>query len=430
MANLIVHGGKPLSGTITPSGNKNSVLPILCATLLTDEPVTLSNVPAITDIEKLVSFFRELGSRIDWDRDAKTMRLDHSDLGSDFDPQTLPQGMRSAVLLFAPLLQRFKEIYLDSNPKGCALGIRELDPHLEILTCLGAKVAHDGELKLTIEDKFHAASHWADYMSVTTTETFVMAAATGNGTSTLTNAASEPHVQDLCRFLQSMGAQIKGVGTSVITVTGVDSLRGTEVAISSDHHEVATFLALGAITGGDVRITDSVSQHFDLINRSFSKLGVEIRYEEDTAICGPNQSLQVQQPYTSNLLPKIEAAPWPYFPVDLLPPMVALATKAQGVMHFWNKVYEGGFAWLPELVKFGAHAVVSDPHRIIIFGQRPMRPAVVEAPYIIRAAVALYMTAASIEGRSIVKNADPIRRAHPQFAENLRKLGAEIEWDE
>lgn len=430
MANLIVHGGKPLSGTITPSGNKNAVLPILCATLLTDEPVTLSNVPAITDIEKLVSFFRELGSRIDWDRDAKTMRLDHSDLGSDFDPQTLPQGMRSAVLLFAPLLQRFREIHLDSNPKGCALGIRELDPHLEILTCLGAKVDHDGDLKLTVGDRFQGASHWADYMSVTTTETFLMAAATGQGKSVLTNAASEPHVQDLCRFLQSMGAQIDGVGTSVITVTGVDSLSGTNAPISSDHHEVATFLALGAITGGEVKIVDSVPQHFDLINRSFAKLGVSISYDGETAICSGEQSLRIQQPYTSNLLPKIEAAPWPYFPVDLLPPMVALATRAEGVMHFWNKVYEGGFSWLPELVKFGAHAVVSDPHRVIIFGQRPMRPAVVEAPYIIRAAVALYMTAASIEGRSIVKNADPIRRAHPQFAENLRKLGAEIEWDE
>ncbi|MBK1877284.1 UDP-N-acetylglucosamine 1-carboxyvinyltransferase [Pelagicoccus mobilis] len=430
MANLIVHGGKPLSGTITPSGNKNAVLPILCATLLTDEPVSLSNVPAITDIEKLVTFFRELGSRIDWDREAKTMRLDHSDLGSDFDPQTLPQGMRSAVLLFAPLLQRFKEVHLDSNPKGCALGIRELDPHLEILSHLGTKVAHNGELKLKIEEKFQGASHWADYMSVTTTETFLMAAATADGVSTLTNAASEPHVQDLCRFLQSMGAKIEGVGTSVLTVTGVDSLAGAEATISSDHHEVATFLALGAITGGDVWITDSGPEHFALINRSFAKLGVEISYDGETAICGPKQSLKIQQPFTSNLLPKIEAAPWPYFPVDLLPPMVALATQAEGVMHFWNKVYEGGFAWLPELVKFGAHAVVSDPHRIVVFGQRPMRPAVVEAPYIIRAAVALYMTAASIEGRSIVKNADPIRRAHPHFAENLRKLGAEIEWDE
>lgn len=430
MANLIVHGGKPLSGTITPSGNKNAVLPILCATLLTNEPVTLANVPAITDIEKLVGFFRSLGSLIDWDREAKTMRLDHSDLGDDFDPETLPQGMRSAVLLFAPLLQRFKRIELDSNPKGCALGIRELDPHLEILSKLGAAIDHNGVLSLSIDSHFEAASHWADYMSVTTTETFLMAAALAKGRSSLTNAASEPHVQDLCRFLQSMGARIEGVGTSVLAVTGVDALGGAEAAISSDHHETATFLALGAITGGAVRIAYSEPQHFELINRSFAKLGVSIRYDGDTAICDSEQSLKVQQPYTSNLLPKIEAAPWPYFPVDLLPPMVALATQADGVMHFWNKVYEGGFAWLPELVKFGAHAVFSDPHRIIIFGQRPMRPAIVEAPYIIRAAVALYMTAASIEGRSIVKNADPIRRAHPHFAENLRKLGAEIEWDE
>lgn len=430
MANLIVHGGKPLSGTITPSGNKNAVLPILCASLLTNEPVTLANVPAITDIEKLVTFFRSIGSRIDWDREAKTMRLDHSDLGNDFDPDSLPQGMRSAVLLFAPLLQRFKKINLDSNPKGCALGIRELDPHLEILSHLGAKIVHNGELKLSIDGQFQAASHWADYMSVTTTETFVMAAALASGTSTLTNAASEPHVQDLCRFLASMGAKIDGIGTSVLTVTGVDSLSGADTRISSDHHEVATFLALGAITGGDVKIADATPEHFDLITRAFAKLGVTITHEGNTASCGPDQSLRIQQPFTSNLLPKIEAAPWPYFPVDLLPPMVALATKAEGVMHFWNKVYEGGFSWLPELVKFGAHAVVSDPHRIIIFGQRPMRPAVVEAPYIIRAAVALYMTAASIEGRSIVKNADPIRRAHPNFAENLRKLGAEIEWDE
>lgn len=429
MANLIVHGGKPLSGSIIPSGNKNAALPILCASLLTDEPVTLSNVPAITDIEKLVAFFRAIGSRIDWDREAKTMRLDHSEVLSDFDPDELPQGMRSSVLLFAPLLQRFKAIKLDSNPKGCALGIRELDPHLEILSHLGAAIDASDELRITIVDRFQGASHWADYMSVTTTETFLMAASLAKGASILTNAASEPHVQDLAKFLQSMGAEIDGIGSSVVRVRGVEKLGGTTAAISSDHHEIATFLALGAITGGSVRVERSVPQHMELINRSFAKLGARIEQDGDATLCRAGQSLKVEQPFTSNLLPKIEAAPWPYFPVDLLPPMVALATQADGVMHFWNKVYEGGFAWLPELTKFGAHAVVSDPHRIIVFGRRPMRPAAVEAPYIIRAAVALYMTAASIEGRSIVKNADPIRRAHPNFAENLRLLGAEIEWD-
>ena len=430
MANLIVHGGKPLSGTITPSGNKNAVLPILCASLLASEPVTLRNVPAITDIEKLVAFFRSIGSKIDWDRDAKVMLLDHSDLDDELSEENLPQGMRSSVLLFPPLLHRFKRIKLDSNPKGCALGIRELDPHLEILSGLGTKIVSNGELDLEINDRFQGAEFWADYMSVTTTENFVMAAALANGTSILTNAASEPHVQDVCNFLISLGAKIEGVGSSVIKVEGVDALGGGEADITPDHHEVATFLAIGAITDGDVKVAPAVPQHFSLITRAFAKLGINISHDNDGAHCSPKQSLKIQQPYTPNLLPKIEAAPWPYFPVDLLPPMVALATKADGVMHFWNKIYEGGFAWLPELTKFGAHAMVSDPHRIIVFGQRPLHPAEVEAPYIIRAAVALYMTAASIEGRSIVKNADPIRRAHPQFAENLRKLGAEIEWDE
>jgi len=430
MANLIVHGGKPLSGSITPSGNKNAVLPILCASLLASEPVTLRNVPAITDIEKLVTFFRSIGSKIDWDREAKVMVLDHRELASELPEENLPQGMRSSVLLFPPLLHRFKRIKLDSNPKGCALGIRELDPHLEILSGLGAKVASNGDLDLEINDRFTGSDFWADYMSVTTTENFVMAAALANGNSVLTNAAGEPHVQDLCNFLISLGAKIEGVGSSVLRVEGIDALGGGEASITPDHHEVATFLAIGAITGGNVSVTPAIPEHFALIGRAFGKLGVEISHDADGARCPASQSLKIQQPYTSNLLPKIEAAPWPYFPVDLLPPMVALATKAEGVMHFWNKIYEGGFAWLPELTKFGAHAVISDPHRIIVFGQRPLRPAIVEAPYIIRAAVALYMTAASIDGRSIVKNADPIRRAHPNFAENLRKLGAEIEWDE
>ncbi|MDE0767009.1 MAG: UDP-N-acetylglucosamine 1-carboxyvinyltransferase [Opitutaceae bacterium] len=430
MADLIVHGGKPLSGEIIPSGNKNAVLPILCASLLTNSPVELTNVPAITDIEKLIAFFRSIGSQIDWNREQKTMRLDHSNLESTFDSNALPQGMRSSVLLFAPLLYRFKRINLDSNPKGCALGIRELDPHLEILGKLGGTVSHNGDLEISIVDRFEGNEHWADYMSVTTTETFVMAASLAKGESKLTNAASEPHVQDLCRFLVSMGARIEGIGTSVLSVTGIDSLDGTSADISSDHHEIATFLALGAITGGEVRVLNSTPKHFALITGSFAKLGVEIRHEGDTAVCAANQTLRIQQPFTTNLLPKIEAAPWPYFPVDLLPLMIALATKADGVMQFWNKVYEGGFSWMPELTKFGAHVVMSDPHRIIVFGNRPLRPASVEPPYIIRAAVALYMMAASIEGKSVVRKADPIRRAHPGFAENLRKLGADIEWDE
>jgi UDP-N-acetylglucosamine 1-carboxyvinyltransferase len=265
-------------------------------------------------------------------------------------------------------------------------------------------------------------------MSVTATENFVMAAALADGESTLLNAASEPHVQDLCSVLIGMGAKISGLGTSKLVVEGVAKLRGGTFTINTDYHEVVTFLALGAITGGEVKVKHSLPHHFDLMTRAFQKLGVTIEHQGDTALVRRKQTLQIESPFTSNLLPKIEAAPWPYFPVDLLPVMIAIAVRAKGAIQFWNKVYEGGFSWMPELSMFGAHVVVSDPHRVIVFGNRPLRPATVGAPYIIRATVALYMVAASIPGRSVVKNADTIKRAHPKFVENLRALGAEVEW--
>jgi UDP-N-acetylglucosamine 1-carboxyvinyltransferase len=336
--------------------------------------------------------------------------------------------MRSSVLLFAPLLQRIKKFAIPTNAKGCSLGIRELDPHLEILRELGAKISHNGDLTMALKDRFIGARHWPDYMSVTATENFVMAAVLADGESTLLNAASEPHVQDLCDVLVGLGAKISGIGTSKLTVQGVKRLRGGTFTINTDYHEVVTFLALGAITGGEVKVRHSLPHHFDLITRAFEKLGVKVEHDGDTAIVRRRQKLVIETPFTTNLLPKIEAAPWPYFPVDLLPCMIALAVRAKGAMLFWNKVYEGGFTWMPELSKFGAHVVVSDPHRIIVFGDRPLRPAVVDAPYIIRAAVGLYMIAASIPGRSVVKNADTNRRAHPNFVENLQSLGAEVEW--
>jgi len=408
MSDLIVNGGRPLSGTIVPSGNKNSILPILCATLLTDEPVTIENVPDITDLDKLVAFLTAQGSRIAWDRAAGVMRVDHSGFRRELSDDELPQDMRSTVLLYPALLHRLGRITIRSNAKGCSLGVREIDPHLEVLRALGAEVQPNDSLAIALPGGFRGARHWLDYMSVTVTENFAMAAAVATGSSTLLNAASEPHVQDLCAALVAMGAKIEGIGT--------------------DYHEVVTFLALGAITGGEVRVERSLPQHFDLITRAFGKLGVVVEHEGRTARVRRGQKLVVAAPFTENLLAKIEAAPWPYFSVDLLPLMIALSTRAEGTIHFWNKVYENGFAWIPELAKFGAHAVVSDPHRIIVFGNRPLRPAVVDSPYVIRAAVALTMVAASIPGRSVVRNAEIIKRAHPRFVENLRSLGAELEW--
>jgi UDP-N-acetylglucosamine 1-carboxyvinyltransferase len=356
------------------------------------------------------------------------MLIDHSGFRATPGGNELPQDMRSTVLLYPALLHRLRRIAVEPNTKGCSLGIRELDPHFEVLRRFGARIELAEQAAFSIDGRFRGTRHWADYMSVTATENFAMAAALAEGPSVLINAASEPHVQDACHALAAMGARIRGIGTSRLEIEGVDRLHGADIAIATDYHEVVTFLALGAITGGEVKVTDTQPEHMDLIVRSFEKIGATVRFEGTTAIVPPNQRLRIEEPITSNRLAKIEAAPWPYFPVDLLPLMIALAVRADGAMQFWNKIYEGGFTWLPELAKFGAHVVVSDPHRIIVFGNRPLRPAVVEAPYIIRAAVALYAVAASIPGRSIVKNADAIRRAHPRFVENLRALGAEVEW--
>ncbi len=225
-----------------------------------------------------------------------------------------------------------------------------------------------------------------------------------------------------------IGVRIEGIGTSRLTVHGGSALRGGEFRFDEDFHEITTFLALGAITGGDVVVRNSAPQNFPLIDRTFAKFGVEITHADGWSQARRTGPLKVQTPFTSNVLTKVEAAPWPYFPVDLLPIFIALGVRAEGNAMFWNKVYDGALGWTGELSKFGAHVFSADPHRLVTFGGRPLSPAVVESPYIIRVAIALFMVAASIEGRSEIRNATPIRRAHPGFVENLRSLGAEVEW--
>jgi UDP-N-acetylglucosamine 1-carboxyvinyltransferase len=428
MSNIIVNGGNPLSGEITPSGNKNSVLPILCATLLTDELVTLRNVPELVDVGKLVEQLISIGSQIDWDKENCVMKINNSELNSDMFSEDFPIGMRGSILLFPPLLFRMKKLRMKNEIGGCSLGIREIDPHLDVLEALGTNVVKGDTIVLSIEDRFKGGNIWPDYMSVTTTENFINGAVLADGPSKITNAACEPHVQELCNFLVQMGAKIDGIGTSTVSIKGVDSLSGTEYTIWSDHHEITTFLALGAMTGGEVRVRNAIPEQFPLINRAFKKLGVLIEYEGDTAIVRENQKLEIEKPFTKNMLQKIEAAPWPYFPVDLMPLMIALAVKSKGEILFWNKVYEGGLFWAPELGKFGAKTNLCDPHRIIVFGGEPLVPATVNAPNIIRAAISLTMIALSVKGESTIKDADSIKRAHPKFAEKLQQLGAKIEW--
>jgi len=430
MSKLIVKGGNALNGEITPAGNKNSALPILCATLLTNEPTVIKNFPELTDVGKLIELMESLGSKIDWDKEKQEIKIDNSEFCESFGDSGFPLGMRGAVLLLAPLIHRHKSLEVKQEIGGCSLGIRELDPHLEVLEQLGAKVIPNDTLHIEAKKGLTGGTLWQDYMSVTTTENFVMAASLAKGKSVMVNAASEPHVQDLCNFLVQMGANIEGIGSSTLIVEGVTKLHGTEFTISSDHHEITTLLALGAMTGGTVKVTNAIPHHFSLINKTFAKFGVEIKYDGDTAYSQRNGELKVVEPFTKNLLQKVEAAPWPYFPTDLLPLIMALAVKAEGNTMFWNKLYEGGLFWIPEMIKFGAHIVMCDPHRVIIFGGKELRAATVDAPNIIRATVALLMVALTIDGESVINNADSIKRAHPNFVENLQKLGADLRWED
>jgi UDP-N-acetylglucosamine 1-carboxyvinyltransferase len=432
MSDLIVHGGTPLSGAIQPSANKNAVLPILAATLLTHEPVRLERVPEITDARRMLELFRAMGSRVDADFTTGVVEIHHRDTAFDARTMRLPEGMRSSILLVPPLLTRFGQARIEDEVRGCTLGVREIDPHIEVFEHFGARTerGEDGWV-LHVKRPLQAVHHWLDYASVTTTENFVLCAALAQGRSVLTNAACEPHVQEFCRFLISLGARIDGVGTSTLTVTGVPGLRGGAHRFDEDFHEITTFLALSAITGGDVRVKNPVPEQFPLIDRTFAKLGAFVTHQDGwSRVVTEGGALRVREPFTRNVLPKIEAAPWPYLSVDLLPIFIALGVRAEGSVLFWNKVYDGALGWTSELAKFGAQAFQSDPHRVVTFGGKPLSAAEVESPYIIRVAIALLMVAASIEGRSVIRHAAPIRRAHPRFVENLVALGARIEWRE
>ncbi len=431
MANLIINGGIPLTGRITPSANKNAVLPILCATLLSSEPIRLNGVPDITDARRILEVFRALGSSVALDRTTGTLDIHHKNTSFSVAKDRLPEEMRSSIMLVPPLLARFGEARIENDVQGCTLGVREIDPHIELLELFGADITRTPEAIIArLLAPLQAARSWPDYASVTGTENFVLCAALAEGVSVLTNAACEPHVQEFCHFMVSLGARIEGIGTSRLTVTGVRALSGGEFTFTEDFHEVVTFLALGAITGGSVTVKNSSPEFFPLIDRTFAKFGVKVIHEDGWSRAVVEKGLKVRQPFTANILQKVEAAPWPYIPADLLPIFIAVGVCAEGNALFWNKIYEGAMGWTSELSKFGAHALLCDPHRMITFGGKKLVPAEVESPYIIRVAIALLMVAASIPGKSVIKNAHPIRRAHPDFAENLAALGARIEWVE
>jgi len=426
--NLKVSSGQTLSGEVIPSGSKNAVVALIPASLLFDKPVTFRNVPNITDVVRLVEIMTGMGSVITWDKSAQTMTIDNTHV--HFDPITPTaiqntKGIRGTTLLWGPLLARFGKAESSEQPVGCTLGNRPIDAHYQAFRDLGVAVQTQNNHVVLDASAATASSIWLTETSVTATENVVMLATKLSGITKIINAATEPHVQDLCNFLNNCGAKITGIGSSVLTIEGGLVLTPVEHEVISDHCEIATFLALGALTGGEVRIHKALPEYFTAIVREFGKFGIQIRYEGDTAIVPAGQKPVVAKSAGTMI---VRAQPWPALPVDTLPLFIPLAAASPtGQVLFHNWMYESGLFWTSELSKFGTNILMCDPHRILVTGGNKLAGCTLDAPYIIRAVVSMIMCALIAEGDTEIRNADSINRGHPNFVANLKKLGAKIE---
>ena len=417
----IVEGGHRLKGTIEPSGNKNAALPIIAASLLTEHPVTLNNVPRIRDTETLVELIRSIGVAAEWQSrnalaiHAKTIRA------ADLDPE-LCARIRASILLAGPLLARCGELTLPP-PGGDVIGRRRLDTHVLAFEQLGATVTASDRLEFRSAG-LKGADVFLDEPSVTATENALMAAVAAHGTSHLRNVASEPHVQDLVRFLVALGARIEGVGTNAMVVHGPATLGGASYSIGPDHIEVGSLIGLAAVTRSPLRIARAGIQHLRSIRMGFERLGIVCQVEGDDLIVPARQTLKIQDDFGGHV-PKLEDQPWPAFPADLMSIAIVTATQCDGVILMFEKMFESRMFFVDKLIAMGGRIVLCDPHRAIVAGSSRLKGALMTSPDI-RAGMAMLLAAACAEGVSTINNADQIERGYERIDERLNALGARI----
>lgn len=420
---FIVDGGRPLAGTVRPTGNKNAALPILCAALLTDQPVTLHNVPRIRDIESLINLIRQTGAEADWTSDTgNTLRIQaRSVRGDTLDPE-LCKRIRGSILLAAPLLARAGSVIL-APPGGDVIGRRRLDTHFLALEALGAENVFSD--RITFRTKgLRGADIFLDEPSVTGTENAVMAAAAAKGETVLHNCASEPHVQDLCDMLVSMGAEISGIGSNVLKINGGLPLTGCEYSIGPDHIEVGSFIGLAAVTRSELRIADAGVRHLRSVRLGFERLGVSVDIEGDDIIVPAKQALKIRSDL-GGAVPKLEDQPWPAFPADLMSIAIVTATQCEGIILMHEKMFESRLFFVDKLISMGARIVLCDPHRALVSGPTELRGATVESPDI-RAGMAMLIAALCAKGVSTINNIRQIDRGYERIDERLNALGASI----
>jgi len=418
----LVRGGRPLSGTVRPAGNKNAALPAIAATLLADGPVELGNIPRIRDVEAMLELLADLGATVEW-TGPNTVRIDARGAESRPLNPDLCARIRASILLAGPLLARFGSVQLPP-PGGDVIGRRRVDTHFLALEQLGAS--------LTVGDRYElegkhlvGADIFLDEPSVTGTENALMAAVAARGRTAIRNAAAEPHVQDLARLLVAMGAHIDGIGTNVYTIEGGHPLHGATFSIGPDHIEIASFIGLAAVTNGHLTVEGVRSDDLRATLQGFDRLGVRPRVDGQHLIVDAGQERRIR-PDLGGHIPKLEDGPWPAFPADAMSIAVVVATQCEGTVLIFEKMFESRLFFVDKLIGMGARIVLCDPHRAVISGPAQLRGGTVESPDI-RAGMAMLLAALAAEGHSIIHNVGQIERGYERIDERLRALGAEIE---
>ena len=421
MDKFIIEGGLPLKGVVEPSGNKNAALPILAACLLTEEKIILNNLPNIQDVQTMRALLQSLGVTIvqidphKWEIQAKDIQP------SDLDPD-LSSKIRASILLAGPMLARAGTLNLPP-PGGDVIGRRRVDTHILALTALGAQIKYNRFFSFTASS-LAGADILLDEASVTATENVIMAAVLAKGSTTIRNAASEPHVQELCYFLKTLGANIENIGSNTLQIQGVPKLHGGEYEIGADYLEVASFIGAAIVTKGSIRIKKAGTKYLNMIRLVYQRLGVNWQVDGDDIIVPPNQNLVIESDL-GEAIPEISVMPWPAFPTDLMSIAIVIATQSTGTVLFHDWMYPSRMFFTDKLVGMGAQIVLCDPHRCIVQGPSQLFGEKMESPDI-RAGMALLLAALSAKGRSTIRNVSQIERGYERIDEKLLKLGASI----
>ena len=422
MVHYSIEGGHPINGKIKASGNKNAALPCIAAALLTDEPVTLRNIPDIEDVQVMLSVYRSLGGEASSPR-PNVWRLKTGNIATSEIPGEYARLIRASILFAGPLLTRTGKAVLPP-PGGDVIGRRRLDTHFLALTELGAQVLPDTEAFVFTSPGLEGADIFLDEASVTATENAVMAAVLAKGKTILTNAASEPHVQDLCRMLCSMGAVIEGIGSNILAIEGVNKLSGCDFEIGADFMEVGSFIGLAAATRGELLIEGARPSDLRPAKNAFGKLGIVWEHEGSTLHVPASQALEVNCDL-GGMIPKIDDAPWPGFPPDLTSIITVVATQVKGTVLVHEKMFESRMFFVDKLISMGARIVLCDPHRAVVSGPTRLTGSELQSPDV-RAGMAMVIAAMCAEGKSTINNVYQIERGYENIVARLSSLGGKI----